>query len=108
MTRILVVTRSVKVLSMHSRFVVRSMSGELLGIFPAPIHAHAGAIRALMADNPGAEVRAMVSVENPCRLHPPFEADNCPACGTHPMHGSTHPRLASAEANGDGDGTIPS
>ena len=67
---------------MHSRFEVRSRDGELLGIFPAPITDHADAVRALIADHPGAEVRSTVSVDEPCSEHPAYEAHNCPACGT--------------------------
>ena len=34
---------------LHSRFVVRSRDGEVLGIFPAPLADHAVTIRALIA-----------------------------------------------------------
>lgn len=67
---------------MHSRFVVRSTSGELLGIFPAPMADHADSIRALIANHPGAKVKSEVTVENACGRHPAFEADNCLVCGT--------------------------
>lgn len=67
---------------MHSRFEVRSREGKLLGIFPSPISEHAEQVRALIAANPGAEVRSTVSLDNPCAEHPAYESDNCPACGT--------------------------
>jgi hypothetical protein len=65
---------------MHSRFEVRSRTGELLGIFPAPISEHAESVRALIAANPGAEVKPKVTIDNPCAEHPAYEADNCPVC----------------------------
>jgi hypothetical protein len=67
---------------MHTRYEVRSRSGELLGIFPAPIADHADQVRALIADHPGAEVKPAVSIDSPCPEHPAYEADNCPVCGT--------------------------
>lgn len=65
---------------LHSRFVLRSRDGEVLGIFPAPLADHAASIRVLIEDNPGAEVDASVTTDNPCHDHPAYEADNCPAC----------------------------
>lgn len=67
---------------MHSRFEVRGRGGELLGIFPSPISDHAEQIKTLIADHPGAEVRSVTSLENPCPDHRAYEADNCPVCGT--------------------------
>jgi hypothetical protein len=66
--------------SVHSRFEVRNRNGDLLGIFPAPISEHADAVRRLIDANPGAEVTPKVTVDDPCRDHPAFEADNCPRC----------------------------
>lgn len=66
---------------LHSRFIVRSGTGEVLGIFPAPISDHAEEIRALFSKHPGAEIKSMVTTDTPCALHPAYEADNCPACG---------------------------
>ncbi|MFC4785363.1 hypothetical protein ACT8ZV_12870 [Nocardioides sp. MAHUQ-72] len=67
---------------MNTRFEVRSARGELLGIFPAPISDHAEAVRSLITDHPGADVRPVVSIDDPCAAHPAYEASNCPACGT--------------------------
>lgn len=67
---------------MHTRFEVRTRSGELLGIFPSPLEDDAEQIRALIADHPGAELKPRTSVDHPCAEHPAYEADNCPACGT--------------------------
>ena len=67
---------------MHSRFEVRSREGELLGIFPSPISEHVDEVRALIDRHPGADVRPVVTLDNPCAEHPAYEADNCPACGT--------------------------
>lgn len=65
---------------LHSRFVVRSRHGEVLGIFPAPIADSAQTIRALMSKHCGAQIRSIVTTDHPCGLHPAYEADNCPAC----------------------------
>lgn len=65
---------------LHSRFVVRSRDGEVLGIFPAPLADHAVTIRALIAQHPGADVDARVTSDAPCDAHPAYEADNCPVC----------------------------
>ncbi|WP_435769719.1 hypothetical protein [Nocardioides sp. SYSU DS0651] len=67
---------------MHSRFEVRSRDGNLLGIFPAPISEHAEEVRALIDKHPGADVKPVVTLDNPCAKHPAYEAENCPACGT--------------------------
>lgn len=72
---------------MHSRFEVRSRDGELLGIFPASTSEHADAVRSLIAEHPGANVRPVVTLDNPCVEHPAYEADNCPICGTAPTIG---------------------
>lgn len=57
-------------------------NGELLGIFPK---GELAAVKALVDANPGAEVKPVVSIDNPCSEHPVYEADNCPACGTSRM-----------------------
>lgn len=67
---------------MTTRFEVRTRSGELLGIFPGPISDHADQIRALIADHPGAAIKPVVAVDDPCSHHPAYTADNCPTCGT--------------------------
>ncbi len=67
---------------MHTRYEVRSRTGDLLGIFPPPLEDHAEQIRALIAEHPGAEVKPKTTVDEPCADHPAYEADNCPACGT--------------------------
>lgn len=66
---------------LHSRFVVRSREGVLLGLFPAPLAEHALEIRDLIDSNPGAEVKSAVSTDDPCSAHPAYEVDNCPVCG---------------------------
>ena len=68
---------------MHTRFEVRTASGELLGIFPSPIAKHADDVRALIAAHPDAEVRPVVTLDDPCQRHPAYEVDNCPECGTN-------------------------
>ncbi len=67
---------------MNSRFEVRNRDGKLLGIFPAPISEHAERVRALIEDHPGADVKPVVTLDNPCAEHTAYEADNCPLCGT--------------------------
>ena len=62
-----------------TRLQVRSTSGELLGIFPK---GEMAAVKALVAANPGAEVKVTVAADSPCHLHPAYAADNCPSCGT--------------------------
>lgn len=69
-----------RLVTMHTRFEVRARTGELLGIFPAPIEDHAEAVRALIADNPGADVKPAISIDDPCPEHPAYEASNCPVC----------------------------
>lgn len=46
---------------------------------------HWAAIKALVAANPGAEVKPVVTISTACPAHRAFEADNCPACGTSRM-----------------------
>lgn len=67
---------------MHTRFEVRAREGELLGIFPAPLAECAEQVKALIAAHPGAEVKSVVTLDDPCAAHPAYEADNCPTCGT--------------------------
>lgn len=62
-----------------TRLQVRSTSGELLGIFPK---GEMAAVKALVAQHPGASVKVTVSIDSPCHLHPAYSADNCPSCGT--------------------------
>lgn len=64
---------------MNTSYRVTSAAGHLLGIFPN------GAlldVKALVDANPGAEVKSVVTIDNPCVAHPAFEADYCPSCGT--------------------------
>ena len=51
----------------------------MLGVFPKGEPAK---LRAFVAANPGAEVKPIVTADNPCPKHAAYEADNCPACGT--------------------------
>lgn len=67
---------------MHSKTVVRSRSGELLGVFPSPISDHAAQIRDLVARHPGSSTESVVTLDAPCPDHPAYESDNCPLCGT--------------------------
>lgn len=67
---------------MHTSYEARSRTGELLGIFPGPLMDCVEDIRALVAANPGAEVKPRVEASEPCRDHPAYEANNCPSCGT--------------------------
>lgn len=64
---------------MHTTYRVTSKAGELLGIFPK---GELGAVKALVDANPGADVKPVVTIDNPCATHAAYEADNCPACGT--------------------------
>lgn len=64
---------------MNTSYRVTSKTGELLGIFPKGALLE---VKALVQANPGAEVKPVVTIDNPCAAHPAFEADNCPACGT--------------------------
>lgn len=63
---------------MHTTYRVTSKAGQLLGVFPK---GELVAVKALVDSNPGAEVKAVVTIANPCNLHPAFEADYCPTCG---------------------------
>lgn len=67
---------------MHTTYRVTSKAGELLGIFPK---GELLAVKALVDANPGAAVKAVVSIDNPCSKHAAYEADNCPSCGTSRM-----------------------
>ena len=64
---------------MTTTYRVTSKAGELLGIFPK---GELLAVKALVDANPGAEVKPVVTIDNPCAAHPAYEADYCPACGT--------------------------
>ena len=46
---------------------------------------HWADIKALVAANPGAEVKPVVTITNACTEHSAFDADNCPSCGTSRM-----------------------
>lgn len=67
---------------MHTRYEVRDGAGKILGIFPEPLKTHVEAIRALVAEHPGATVTPRTSPTRPCVDHTRFEDGNCPACGT--------------------------
>jgi hypothetical protein len=67
---------------MHTRYEARSQAGELLGIFPGPLMDCVEDVRALVANNPGAEVRPRTTASEPCPDHPAYEANNCVRCGT--------------------------
>lgn len=65
---------------MSTSYRVTSKEGKLL--------ATVGTLSEVMnflAASPGADVKAVVTVDNPCAAHPAYEADNCPACGTSRM-----------------------
>jgi len=62
---------------MHTSYRVTSKAGELLGVFPKGALLE---VKALVEANPGAEVKAAVTIANPCASHRAYEADNCPAC----------------------------
>ena len=64
---------------MNTSYQVTSTTGSLLGIYPK---GELLAVKALVDANPGAEVKVVVTVDNPCTLHPAYEADYCPSCGT--------------------------
>lgn len=64
---------------MSTKFKVTDTRGVLLGIFPK---GEMGRLKAFVAANPGARVKPIVTVDNPCPMHVAYEADNCPACGT--------------------------
>jgi hypothetical protein len=67
---------------MNTSYRVTNQAGELLGIFPK---GELAAVKALVDANPGANVKPVVTIDNPCAKHAAFEADNCPACGTSRM-----------------------
>ena len=67
---------------MNTSYRVTTAAGELLGIFPK---GELLAVKALVDANPGAQVKAVVTIDNPCKVHAAFEADNCPSCGTSRM-----------------------
>lgn len=64
---------------MNTKFKVTDARGELLGIFPK---GDMPALRAFVAANVGAEVKPLVTVDNPCTKHAAYDAENCPLCGT--------------------------
>lgn len=64
---------------MTTTYRVTNQAGELLGIYPK---GELAAVKALVDANPGAEVKPVVSIDNPCGQHAAYEADNCPVCGT--------------------------
>jgi len=59
-------------------YQITSRKGELLGIFPAICDQ----LKALVTANPGARIKAVATVDDPCHLHPAYETGNCPGCGT--------------------------
>lgn len=63
---------------MNTSYRVISATGSLLGIYPK---GELVAVKALVDANPGAEVKVVVTIDNPCASHPAYEADYCPACG---------------------------
>lgn len=67
---------------MTTTYRVTRRNGEILGIFPKTERT---AAYALAGATPGASVKPVVSIDNPCATHPAFEADNCPSCGTSRM-----------------------
>lgn len=67
---------------MTTTFEVRDATGTLLGAFPGRLADHVADIRALIAEHPGADLRPVVTVDDPCPDHPPYERTYCPPCGT--------------------------
>lgn len=67
---------------MNTSYRVTSAAGELLGIFPK---GELDAVKVLVDANPGASVKPVVTIDNPCSQHAAYEADNCPSCGTSRM-----------------------
>lgn len=63
---------------MNTSYRVTTAAGELIGIFPK---GELAAVKALVDANPGASVKPVVTIDNPCSKHAAFEADYCPACG---------------------------
>jgi len=58
---------------------------EILGVIAkSEDGSHWAGIKALVAANPGAEVKPVVSYVA-CSKHAAYEADNCPVCGTSRM-----------------------
>lgn len=64
---------------MTSIYRVTDAAGNVVGEFATTDMA---AVRAAVAAHPGAKVKAVTTIDNPCAVHPAFEADNCPGCGT--------------------------
>lgn len=56
---------------------------------PLGIVASLAAAAALVAANPGATVKPVVTVDAPCKLHPAYAADYCTPCGTAVVIGGT-------------------
>lgn len=69
-------------MSMATRIEVRDTDGQLIMAFLGPLSEHSNHIRTLLDANPGARVRPVVSVSDPCPIHRAFERENCPSCGT--------------------------
>lgn len=67
---------------MSTSYRVTSSTGQLLGVFP---QGSLLSVKSLVEANPGAQVKTVTSISNPCANHPAFEADNCPTCGTSRM-----------------------
>ena len=67
---------------MNTSYRVTSSAGHLLGIFPK---GGLAAVKALVDANPGAHVKPVVTIDNPCTEHPAYDVGNCPACGTSRM-----------------------
>jgi hypothetical protein len=49
---------------------------------PVAIVASVAELAEIMREHPNARYDIRVVIDNPCELHPSFEVDNCPACGT--------------------------
>lgn len=67
---------------MNTSYRVTTAAGELIGIYPK---GELAAVKALVNANPGAQVKPVVTIDNPCAVHATYEADNCPVCGTSRM-----------------------
>lgn len=70
---------------MNTTYIVTKGADVVGKIAKCDDGSHWAAIKALVAANPGAQVKPVVTISNACPVHRAFEADNCPSCGTSRM-----------------------
>lgn len=71
---------------MNTSYRVTSTAGELIALVAKTEDgSHWAELKALLATSPDAQVKPVVTIDNPCSRHCAFEADNCPSCGTSRM-----------------------